>query len=377
MSRIYQQSIDFPYIDENGISSPKFVNLDMEEYKDTELTIDIFKTVLSLPQFKNYTSGIVVQAYLPDAWNFQTDLLEFAKNRVARGGSPLKMRLVKGANLQMESIISALKGWEIPILGSKIEVDANYLHILDRALETGNAKVLHIGVASHNFFSIGYAYILSKKNNVEDEVTFEMLEGMANHLPRVMRNFGKQIILYTPVVKDEHFLNAVSYLVRRLDENTGKDNFLSYSFNLKYNSEQWKFLQDQFIKAYNLKDQIDSKPLRTQNRNTEHATLNTEHETFRNEPDTNFDLKPNRLWADTIRKQWKKSVNDEPYQIPIQIGGKELFSNKKYRYIDRSQKEEVCFCEASLSDIDQVKEFISIAEADTSNWRKTTSDEKK
>ena len=47
-----------------------------------------------------------------------------------------------------------------------------------------------------------------------------------------MRELGNQIILYTPVVKDENFLNAVSYLVRRLDENTGPDNFLSYSFNL-------------------------------------------------------------------------------------------------------------------------------------------------
>ena len=125
------------------------------------------------------------------------------------------MRLVKGANLQMESIVSSLKGWENPVLGSKVEVDANYLHILDHALEPENAKALHVGVASHNFFSIGYAYLLSKKMGVEEQVTFEMLEGMANHLPRVMRNLGKQIILYTPVVKNEHFLNAVSYLVRR------------------------------------------------------------------------------------------------------------------------------------------------------------------
>jgi len=419
LTRIYQQSIDYPYVDENGVSSSKFVNLDMEEYKDTELTLDIFKTVLSLPQFKNYSSGIVVQAYLPDAWNFQTELLEFAKQRVANGGSTLKMRLVKGANLQMESIISSLKGWENPVLGSKVEVDANYLHILDRALEPENAKALHIGVASHNFFSIGYAYLLCRKNKVEDAVTFEMLEGMANHLPRVMRNLGKQIILYTPVVKNEHFLNAVSYLVRRLDENTGKDNFLSYSFNLKYNSKQWKFVQQQFLDAYALKDKIESKPFRTQNRNleevgkgkwgvgsgelvvgsgksvvgllntehgtqntehgtqnAEHGTLNTEHGTFRNEPDTNFDLKPNRLWADTIRNRWKKSPDDVPYQIPVQLGADELTSEKKYRYIDRSQNTEVCVCEASLSNLEQVKEIIFVAESDLSNWRKTTLEER-
>ena len=383
LTRIYQQSIDFPFIDEAGAAHAKFVNLDMEEYKDTELTLDVFMTVLSLPQFKNYSAGIVVQAYLPDAWNFQTELLEFAHKRVADGGAPLKMRLVKGANLQMESIISSLKGWENPVLRTKIEVDANYLHILDRALVPENAAVMHIGVASHNFFSIGYAYLLSKQNAVEEQVTFEMLEGMANHLPRVMRNLGKQIILYTPVVKTEHFLNAVSYLVRRLDENTGKDNFLSYSFGLKYDSKQWNFLKQQFLEAYALKDKIDAKPFRTQDRNKEEVGSrksvvgsNQQLSAFKNEPDTNFDLRPNRLWADDIRNEWKKSATDKPYQIPIQIGDKELTSTKKLSFFDHSQTDEICVCEASLSNLEEIKEIITVAEADSSSWRKTTLEER-
>ncbi|HEY6914115.1 MAG TPA: bifunctional proline dehydrogenase/L-glutamate gamma-semialdehyde dehydrogenase, partial [Paludibacter sp.] len=380
LTRIYQQSIDFPFIDEHGNSISKFVNLDMEEYKDTELTLDVFKTVLSLPQFKKYRAGIVVQAYLPDAWNFQTELLEFARKRVKEGGAPLKMRLVKGANLQMESIISSLKGWENPILHSKVEVDANYLHILDRALEPENAKAMNIGVASHNFFSIGYAYLLSKKMNVEEQVTFEMLEGMANHLPRVMRKLDKQIILYTPVVKTEHFLNAVSYLVRRLDENTGKDNFLSYSFGLKYDSKQWNFLKEQFVEAFEMKDNMEAKSYRTQNRlkNEEQEAKIKEKElsTFKNEPDTNFDLKPNRLWADKIREEWKKSPTDKPYQVPVQVGENEFSTEKKHRYIDHNQAEEVCVCEASLADIEQVKQIISIAKTDASGWQKTPIDER-
>ena len=80
LARIYQQSIEYPYTDDNGITRSKFVNLDMEEYKDAELTLDVFKTVLALPQFKHYSAGIVIQAYLPDAWNLQTELLEFVKD---------------------------------------------------------------------------------------------------------------------------------------------------------------------------------------------------------------------------------------------------------------------------------------------------------
>ncbi|KAA6309937.1 Bifunctional protein PutA, partial [termite gut metagenome] len=256
LAKVFQQAIDHPYTEKSGKKTSKFVNLDMEEYKDCELTLDVFTTVLAMPQFKNYTAGIVVQAYLPDAPLFYGRLLEFAKKRVAEGGAPIKVRIVKGANLQMETITSSLKGWPVPILPTKTNVDANYMHLLDVAMQPENAQVVHLGIASHNFFTIGYAYLLSKHNQVEEYVTFEMLEGMANHLPRVMRNLDKQIILYTPVVKKEHFLNAVSYLVRRLDENTGEDNFLRYSFNLTLHSEQWNFLEKQFIEACKLKDKI-------------------------------------------------------------------------------------------------------------------------
>ncbi len=372
---IYQQAIDNPYVDEQGVSRPKFVNLDMEEYKDTELTLDVFLTVMAMPQFKNYTAGIVVQAYLPDAWLFQTALLDFAKKRVAEGGAPIKMRLVKGANLAMETIVSSLRGWENPVLPSKVEVDANYLHILDRALLPENAAAVRIGVASHNFFTIGYAYLLSQENGVEKYVDFEMLEGMANHLPRVMKSLGKQVILYTPVVKDEHFLNAISYLVRRLDENTGKDNFLSYSFNLKADSDHWKFLYNQFLQAYAIKDNMKPEPARKQDRNLPPQPV-TDLEPFHNEPDTNFELHVNRNWADTIRNKWKKSTTDAPYVIPVQVGNEDIFDGKKRSYMDRSQNDEVCVCELHLSDLEQMKRIVDIAQADTPGWRKTTVDER-
>lgn len=370
VANIYQQAIDYPYTTQEGVKKAKFVNLDMEEYKDAELTLDVFETVLNMPQFKNYTAGIVVQAYLPDAPLYHQRLLKIAKQRVAEGGAPLKMRLVKGANLQMESIISSMKGWANPVLPTKVDVDANYLHILDIALLPENAKVLHVGVASHNFFTIGYAYLLSEKNNVKDYITFEMLEGMANHLPRVMRGLGKQIILYTPVVKKEHFLNAVSYLVRRLDENTGKDNFLSYSFNLKLDSPHWDFLANQFLEAYERKDSMKAEAFRKQNR-TEKPTPVKDINEFHNEADTDLDLPVNREWALNKLKRWSTEINANNYKIPVQIGDKEVTTESKKKYYDRSCNDEVCFCEASLSSLDQVKEIITIAESDQSGWRKT------
>ena len=375
VATIYQKAVDFPYIDSSGAKHSKFVNLDMEEYKDTELTLDVFIEVMSRPAFKHYTAGIVVQAYLPDASGFQKRLLDFAKKRVAEGGAPIKMRLVKGANLQMESIISSLRGWPNPVYATKVEVDANYLHILDTALLPENAKVCHVGVASHNYFSIAYAHLLSEKNGVSEYVTFEMLEGMANNLPRVMRKLQKQIILYTPVVKSNHFLNAISYLVRRLDENTGKDNFLSYTFNLNLESPQWNFLAEQFLEAYRIKDTIHTTPFRKQNRN-EKAVPIKDMNTFANEADTDLDLPQNRKWALNILKKWETTVNEKNFVIPVQIGSKEVFTKDKKIYRDRSRNNEVTLCEANLSSIEQVKEIVAIAEKDPSGWRKTSLDER-
>lgn len=374
VANIYRQAMKYPYTTNQGVTTHKFVNLDMEEYKDAHLTLDVFEEVLSRPEFKDYTAGIVIQAYLADAGHLQERLLRFAKKRFEEGGAPLKMRLVKGANLQMESIISSLKGWPNPVLPSKVEVDANYLHLLDVALQPENAKALHVGVASHNFFSLGYAYLLSEQNGVADYVTFEMLEGMANHLPRVVRKLNKQIILYTPVVKKENFLNAVSYLVRRLDENTGKENFLRYSFNLKLDSEEWNYLVNQFHQAYSLKDKMVPHMTRTQDR-TQPAPKVEDMNTFHNEPDTDLDLPVNREWALQALKKWAEVTADN-YKIPVQVGDKATSSEHIKKYYDRSKNDELCICEVSQATQEQVEEMLSLAEADKSEWRKTTLDQR-
>lgn len=381
VSAIYRKAMQQTYTNHEGKQTYKFVNLDMEEYKDMELTYDVFIETLSLPEFKNYSAGIVVQAYLPDAESNFNRLLAFSKKRASEGGAPIKMRLVKGCNLQMESIISSMRGWENPILHTKIEVDANYMHILDLALKPENTKVLHIGVASHNFFTIAYAHLLCEQNAVTEGVTFEMLEGMANHLPRVMRQLQKNIILYTPVVKAEHFLNAVSYLVRRLDENTGKENFLTYTFNLKLDSDKWLFLKEQFEEAYLLKDTVNTKPYRTQNRmNPQSSALALEErlkEPFANEPDTDLDLPWNREWALTVLNKWKTEVNATNFVVPVQIGDKEVLTMNKRTYTDRSRENQVIVCEANLSTQEQIEEILATAESDASGWRKTSLDQRK
>ncbi|MBQ6308916.1 MAG: bifunctional proline dehydrogenase/L-glutamate gamma-semialdehyde dehydrogenase, partial [Prevotella sp.] len=387
MSELYQAAIDNPYTTPEGVTRPKFINLDMEEYKDAHLTMKLFKEVLSLPQFKNYEAGIVVQAYLPDAWDFQSELLEFAHKRVVEGGSPIKMRIVKGCNLDMENIVSDLRGWPNPVRSNKTEVDANYLHIIERGLKPENAKVLHIGMASHNLFTISYAYLLTEMYHTpKDCFCFEMLEGMANHVWRAQKKLGNHVILYTPVVKKEHFLNAISYLVRRMDENTAPDNFLTHSFSLKPDTKEWKELEQQFIDAYNMKDNITHIPTRTQDRNKPYVGQEPQDEMI-NEPDTDFDRFCNQEWVEKIFAKWKSNgqMTGEKSAwgdwkpgdvLPTQIGNELVYNDDKVKYFDRSQEGDVLVCEMSRADKAQAEKILQIAEADAGGWRNTTIEER-
>ena len=387
MSALYQAAIDNPYTTPSGETRPKFINLDMEEYKDAHLTMKLFKDVLSLPQFKNYEAGIVVQAYLPDAWDFQSELLEFARKRVAEGGSPIKMRIVKGCNLDMENIVSDLRGWPNPVRSNKTEVDANYLHIIERGLKPENAKVLHIGMASHNLFTISYAYLLTEKYQTpKDCFCFEMLEGMANHVWRAQKKLGNHVILYTPVVKKEHFLNAISYLVRRMDENTAPDNFLTHSFSLKPDTKEWHDLEQQFIDAYNMKDNLTHEPTRTQDRNKPYEGQVLRDEML-NEPDTDFDRFCNQEWVEKIFAKWKSDGkmsgekaswgNWHPGQLlPTQIGNELVYNDDHVSYYDRSQEGDIKICEMSRANKTQTERILAIAAQDSGGWRKTTIDER-
>ena len=389
MSELYQTAIDYPYTDVNGVTKPKFINLDMEEYKDAHLTMKLFKDVLSLSQFKNYEAGIVVQAYLPDAEGFQSELLEFARQRVAEGGSPIKMRIVKGCNLDMENIVSDLRGWPNPVRPNKTEVDANYLHIIERGLKPENARVLHIGMASHNLFTISYAYLLSEMYQTpKDCFCFEMLEGMANHVWRAQKKLGNHVILYTPVVKKEHFLNAISYLVRRMDENTAPDNFLTHSFSLKPDTKEWKELQEQFIAAYNMKDNLNHTPTRTQDRNQPYVGQEPRDE-MQNEPDTDFDRFCNQQWVEKIFAKWEASPSTQNTPstptwgdwkpgdlLPTQIGDELVFNDDRVQYYDRSQPGDVLVCEMSRAGKEQVQQILDIADADAGHWRETTVEER-
>ncbi|MDU0478736.1 bifunctional proline dehydrogenase/L-glutamate gamma-semialdehyde dehydrogenase [Staphylococcus chromogenes] len=260
-----------------------FVNLDMEEYKDLRLTIRLFTELLSEPEFKDYHAGIVLQAYLPDTFAALKDVADFAQRRVADGGANIKVRIAKGANLSMERVEAELHDWpQAPFL-TKQEVDANYYRLLDFILQPQYADCIRIGVASHNLFTIAFAKELAASRGVEHQVDMEMLQGMA---PAI----GEEI-LYTPVVRAEDFDVAVSYLVRRLEENSAKENFLHAQAVGDFEGQR-----EAFLAAVARRWDVTDQPRRSQDRSVEKRCYAGDG-AFRNEPDTDPALRANREWA--------------------------------------------------------------------------------
>ncbi|MDR2380796.1 MAG: bifunctional proline dehydrogenase/L-glutamate gamma-semialdehyde dehydrogenase [Bifidobacteriaceae bacterium] len=210
--------------------SGTFVNLDMEEYRDLNLTMDAFERAMMEEEFLHLEAGIVIQCYLPDALGAMQELAAFALRRQAAGGAPIKVRLVKGANLSMEQVECQLHGWEQAIYPSKEAVDANYVRVIDWAVRPENVQNLKIGVAGHNLFHLALAHLLAERRGVSSAVDFEMLQGMAPAQADAVKQTTGSVLFYTPVVAAEDFDVAIAYLVRRLEENAAPQNFLHQSF---------------------------------------------------------------------------------------------------------------------------------------------------
>ncbi len=303
----------------------KFVNLDMEEYRDLDLTVAVFKKVLDEPEFHSLSAGIVLQAYLPDAHSYQKNLTEWAKKRVKNGSAPIKVRIVKGANLAMEQFEASLKGWPQAPYTQKVDVDANYKRMLVYGCLPENARAVRLGIASHNLFDIAFAMLLRLENQVEPYTGFEMLEGMADHIRRVVQKLTGDMLLYCPVATKEEFQHAIAYLIRRLDENTGSENFLRHVFGLKPGTDAWESQTALFSQSCEEIDRASDKPRRGQNRQIEPVSHDPKLP-FDNEPDTDFSLPQNRKWAEEIAKHWK---HHQEKPIPLVIAGQEIHDNEE------------------------------------------------
>ncbi|WP_183511850.1 bifunctional proline dehydrogenase/L-glutamate gamma-semialdehyde dehydrogenase [Paeniglutamicibacter cryotolerans] len=286
----------------------KFINLDMEEYKDLDLTIAVFTRILDLPEFLDLEAGIVLQAYLPDALSAMIHLQEWSAKRVARGGASIKVRVVKGANLPMEQVEANLHGWPVATCNSKQDSDTSYKSVLEYSLRPGHVENVRIGIAGHNLFDVALAWLLAKSRGVTAGIEFEMLLGMATGQAEAVRRDVGELLLYTPVVHPGEFDVAIAYLIRRLEEGASQENFMSAVFELEANEALFERERARFMDSLNALSNVIPAPHRIQDRTKPDAAaieaklsaLADGTADFENTPDTDPDLPGNRAWGRAI-----------------------------------------------------------------------------
>ena len=136
---------------------------------------------------------------------------------------------MKGAYWDQELIIAGQKNWPSPVFTEKSETDANFERLARIILE--NRGRIKLACASHNVRSIAAVVETAKEVGATGEdLEFQVLYGMGEPVRNALRKAGLQVRVYCPVGE---MLQGMSYLVRRLLENTANESFLRQAFSLK------------------------------------------------------------------------------------------------------------------------------------------------
>ena len=203
-----------------ALQLPASLTFDMEHYELKDLTCEIFMRILSEPAYREYPwPGIALQAYLRDADRTLDRLVDWVRQR----GSPVTIRLVKGAYWDAENIQNTQRGWPVPVLRRKTETDANFEYLSKKLL--AHPSLLRPAFGTHNLRSLAHAEAVAQGQGLSPETCeYQSLYGMADSLQRAIVQYGRRVRVYTPVGQ---LLPGMAYLVRRLLENTSNESFLS------------------------------------------------------------------------------------------------------------------------------------------------------
>lgn len=199
-----------------------FVNIDMEQYSFKDLTLQIIREVLTEPDFRDWPDvGLAMQAYLRDTEQDVERLAAWARQR----GTPVWVRLVKGAYWDYETIIHRQYGWPVPVWAEKWQSDAAYERLTAYLIE--QRRWLRPAFGSHNIRSLAHAMAQAWRLP-PGSIEIQMLYGMADPIKDVLVGMGQRVRVYTPYGE---LLPGMAYLVRRLLENTANESFLRAGFS--------------------------------------------------------------------------------------------------------------------------------------------------
>jgi RHH-type proline utilization regulon transcriptional repressor/proline dehydrogenase/delta 1-pyrroline-5-carboxylate dehydrogenase len=343
-----------------------FVNIDMESFDKRTLTFEIFKQVLDEAEFRDLADvGIVVQAYLRDAADDLESLAHWARGR----GTPVWVRLVKGAYWDYETVHARSVGWPVPVFEQKAATDANFERLTRQLFAARDA--LRPAIASHNVRSLAHAIAVARHLGVGPSgFELQLLYGMGDPIKQALVNLGHRVRVYMPFGE---LIPGMAYLVRRLLENTSNDSFLRASFNENVSPEKLLMNPEEILAQDRQQrgksnseagDDTASKP--------DASARGLFAWTFKNTPPTDFALAANR---DKMQQAIAKVRGELGRHAPLWIDGHAVETSEQIVSVNPSRRREVIGTSASASHSD-VERAVAAARRAFPAWSAKTAAER-
>lgn len=195
------------------------LTVDAEESDRLEMSLNIFYSVFSHSDFKNWNGlGLAVQAYQKRALPVIQWLIDLAQSQNKR----INVRLVKGAYWDTEIKLTQIGGFtDYPVFTRKSNTDLSYLVCAQKMLLAQQA--IYPQFATHNAYSVAAILKMMQEGQIYD-FEFQRLQGMGRALHDELLRRGILSRIYAPVGTHEDLL---PYLVRRLLENGANSSFVN------------------------------------------------------------------------------------------------------------------------------------------------------
>ena len=319
------------------------IHFDMEQYEFKSLTLQILKQVLTEPEFCDRTDvGITLQGYLRDSEQDLCELVEWAKKR----GKPVTVRLVKGAYWDRETIRSYQQGWALSVFSDKISTDANYERLIQILLE--NHQYLYAAIGSHNARSLAKAIAIVQTLNIPSRAfEAQCLYGMGDKFAKAIAEMGYRVCIYCSFGE---LIPGMSYLIRRLLENTANSSFLRISSN-----------ESRSI------DELVAAPMMTErDRNYDGTPPRNTFEGFVNSSDRDYAITSDRQASQTALQKVRDQLGKT--YLPI-INGQAVPSENYVESVNPANFSQVVG-KIGLASIEQAEAAVKSAKTAFATWKK-------
>jgi RHH-type proline utilization regulon transcriptional repressor/proline dehydrogenase/delta 1-pyrroline-5-carboxylate dehydrogenase len=333
-----------------------FINFDMESYAHKNTTLELFRRLFTEPDFRDWPhAGIVIQAYLRDAERDLKNLIDWGRER----GTRFTVRLVKGAYWDYEKIKAAQNGWRVPVFLQKPESDANFEVCTRILLE--NESIVTAAFGSHNVRSIAHAQAYAQQLGIDkSRFEFQLLYGMAGPIKRALVEMGYRVREYCPVGE---LLPGMSYLVRRLLENTSNEGFLKAKFS--DNASAAQLLRDpRSLLATRPRPPGDSAPAVTTHSRNGASLDSPPGDTYENSPLVNFVHRSSQEQMRTALREVRAKLGQK---YPIVIDGRKVWTDNLINSINPTSPTEVVGAVAEAH-VEHAEDAVTAAKKAFEHW---------